>query len=293
MLSGSSILLIGQLGSAISEIPDAELRSPSTWECGENCGSAVGAGLPNEEGLASTIQVLLDRWGGLWGPVASSAGCWYVSDSHGDLCPSSALSERRLLEWDRCPRLLRWLLKGDVHFSLSMGTLMASHSGVSRGKAPLANCNNTCAERNNKSLYSKCLNSSAVLPVVGGVDGFKPLIFGCFMHDRIKWGVREQQINWVHAAFCTESPVVHYFLLHSAAGCKVPCNRIPLWSLLKDGKIIMEQLYSLDPFQWIWKVIVNKTWTARVWNNQDRTYTRHCLLLNLLVAPWLSVYMVQ
>lgn len=168
MLSGSSTLLIGQLGSAISEIPDAEIRSPSTWECGENCGSAVGAGLPNEEGLASTIQALLDRWGGLWGPVACSAGCWYVSDSHGDLRPSSALSERRVLEWDRCPRLLRWLLKGDVHFSLSMGTLMASHSAASRGKAPLANCNNTCAVWNKKSFFIPTAVQCYLLWGVGG-----------------------------------------------------------------------------------------------------------------------------
>lgn len=147
MLSGFSILLSAPPGDAVSEPPDPELRPLSTWGCGESGGSAVVDGLPNEEGVTSA-QAPLDRGEGLWMPTVCSAGCWYVSGSHGDLCSSSVLSVRRLLEWDKWPRLVRWLVKGDVHLSLSMGTLMVSHRAVSRGNAPQANCNNNYTEGN-------------------------------------------------------------------------------------------------------------------------------------------------
>lgn len=57
---------------------------------------------------------------------------------------TSRLSERRELEWDTWVRLILWLVKGDVHFSLSMGTLMASHKALSNMNAPQDSCNDTC-----------------------------------------------------------------------------------------------------------------------------------------------------
>lgn len=141
MLSGSSSLFSTLLGEAVSNPPNPEPRPLSAREFGESVCSAAVDGLPKEEGPVS-IQALLERWEAL--PTVY----WTVSGSHGDLRLSSALSERRLPEWDRWLRLVRWLVKGDVHFSLSMGTFMASHRAVSRGNAPLANCNNTCGEGN-------------------------------------------------------------------------------------------------------------------------------------------------
>lgn len=57
---------------------------------------------------------------------------------------TSRLSERRELEWDTWVRLILWLVKGDVHFSLSMGTLIASHKALSNMNAPQDSCNDTC-----------------------------------------------------------------------------------------------------------------------------------------------------
>lgn len=101
---------------------------------------------------------------GLWLPTLSSVSGFVSGVGEGwglpppppppPLASPSWLSPRRLLEWERCGRLWRWLVKGDVHFSLLMGTPMASHRALSSAKAPLASCKDTCRGANTKSVQN-------------------------------------------------------------------------------------------------------------------------------------------
>lgn len=78
---------------------------------------------------------------------ASSSHSEFKSESFGggeEPQWTSRLSERRDPELDTWVRLILWLVKGDVHFSLSMGTLMASHKALSNMNAPQDSCNDTC-----------------------------------------------------------------------------------------------------------------------------------------------------